>query len=377
MNDNTQKKIFVSYKREDREFTLKLAKALTEKGIHVWIDLQQITAGERWDAEVQKALEQSEILIVILSPASVASQNVMDEVSYAITNKKRIIPVKVKECSIPFRLDRLHFIDFTEGYEAAFMELSKTLDIPPPPPPVPLIHKIIRWIKVRKKIVLWTAGAVVVIIGAGMMLLIFTSNQSCAKKELSLINPPDGTEILMSGKVIDFKWGECPDATQYIFSLRSDSATIVNEAVTGAGYKFNIPDNLLTKALFWKVRNKKNDQQGPWSNEYKITVGEQLIPTLIAPEDHSRIVINNPVVFDWSDCPGAEEYEVRIEFPPNTREPMNTKVTDLLPLGGIKSERKFMFNNAYGPGHRWRVRAKINGQWREWSEKWSFFVAPH
>ena len=41
---NTQKKIFVSYKRDDSEFTLKLAKALADQGIAIWIDQLEITA---------------------------------------------------------------------------------------------------------------------------------------------------------------------------------------------------------------------------------------------------------------------------------------------------------------------------------------------
>ena len=45
---------------------------------------------------------------VVLSPRSVTSQNVMDEVSYALEEGKRVVPIVCEDCKVPFRLRRVH-----------------------------------------------------------------------------------------------------------------------------------------------------------------------------------------------------------------------------------------------------------------------------
>lgn len=54
----TVQKIFFSYSRSDgSEFALRLAVDLKKKGFDVWIDQEDIRAGLKWDAEIEKALE--------------------------------------------------------------------------------------------------------------------------------------------------------------------------------------------------------------------------------------------------------------------------------------------------------------------------------
>jgi hypothetical protein len=124
--------IFFSYSRTDGEFVLKLAKDLRSAGADLWIDQLDIRPGTRWDDEVEKALKAADTVIAILSPAAVASQNIMDEVSYALEENKRLIPIIIAKCEIPFRLKRLQYIDFTEGYEDDFAQLCRVLGLAQP-----------------------------------------------------------------------------------------------------------------------------------------------------------------------------------------------------------------------------------------------------
>lgn len=121
-------KIFFSYSRSDSAFVLKLAKDLRDAGIDLWLDQLDIKPGSHWDSSIQQALNMSHSLIVVLSPTSVASDNVMDEVSFALGNKKTVIPVMLTECSPPFRLMRLQRIDFTGNYQTGLNQLLKTLE---------------------------------------------------------------------------------------------------------------------------------------------------------------------------------------------------------------------------------------------------------
>ena len=100
-------KIFFSYSRSDSPFALTLAKDLREAGADIWIDQLDIPAGTHWDAAVEKALNSAAYVLVILSNASTASTNVMDEVSFAVESGKKIIAVLLEDCLAPFRLRRL------------------------------------------------------------------------------------------------------------------------------------------------------------------------------------------------------------------------------------------------------------------------------
>ena len=127
------RKIFFSYARKDAEFVIRLANDLRNEGQSIWVDQLDIPKGARWDEEVETALKACPCLLVVLTPVSASSQNVLDEVSYALGEKKAIIPILLKECSVPFRLRRLQHIDFTGDYDRAFLELGQALRRLQPP----------------------------------------------------------------------------------------------------------------------------------------------------------------------------------------------------------------------------------------------------
>jgi len=118
---------FFSYSRDDSEFVLQLAGDLKAARASVWMDQLDIVPGQRWDRAIEDALANCPCMIVILSPASVNSTNVMDEVSFALEEKKTVIPVIHKDCTVPFRLRRLQHVDFRQDYGRGLKELLKTL----------------------------------------------------------------------------------------------------------------------------------------------------------------------------------------------------------------------------------------------------------
>lgn len=121
------KTTFFSYSRDDSDFVLKLAKDLRKAGAKIWLDQLDITPGSRWDASIESALNTASNMIVVLSTSSVASHNVMDEVSFALESNKNVIPVLLNECNTPFRLRRLQRIDFTTDYNQGLNLLLEVL----------------------------------------------------------------------------------------------------------------------------------------------------------------------------------------------------------------------------------------------------------
>jgi hypothetical protein len=114
---------FISYSRADSDFVIKLAQDRRQAGVSVWLDQIDISPGERWDKSVQNALKNCSSLLVVYSPNSVASDNVMDEVYYVLGEKRKVIPILYRACEVPFRLQRLQYIDFTENHALGMKKL--------------------------------------------------------------------------------------------------------------------------------------------------------------------------------------------------------------------------------------------------------------
>lgn len=119
---------FISYSRADSEFVIRFVKDLKRMGFEIWLDQIDIPKGSRWDDEIEKALDASTAFIVILSPTSMDSQNVKDEVAYALDARKPILPLVLKPCNPPFRLRRFQFVDFTSRpYEDSLKDVEDWL----------------------------------------------------------------------------------------------------------------------------------------------------------------------------------------------------------------------------------------------------------
>jgi photosystem II stability/assembly factor-like uncharacterized protein len=118
---------FVSYAREDLEFVLRLTKDLKAKGAKVWMDKLDLRPGQRWDSEVEVAVDGCSRMLVVLSPAAVASQKVTNEFMAALDEGKIVIPVLFRECRIPLQLRRLQYADFRADYAVGLEELLMSM----------------------------------------------------------------------------------------------------------------------------------------------------------------------------------------------------------------------------------------------------------
>jgi hypothetical protein len=113
---------FLSYSRSDERFALRFAKDLRGHGVAMWIDQLDIRPSEHWDRAIERAVRDCRGLVVILSPRSVASENVADEISYAIDTGKSVLPVMIEKCTLPLRITRMHMVDATAGYDRALKQ---------------------------------------------------------------------------------------------------------------------------------------------------------------------------------------------------------------------------------------------------------------
>ena len=91
--------VFLSHVSEDRELANYLGERLSESGFQVWWAEERLLPGENWARATGDALEQSDAMIVLVSPDSASSRRVREELNYALGASNyagRVIPVVVR-----------------------------------------------------------------------------------------------------------------------------------------------------------------------------------------------------------------------------------------------------------------------------------------
>ncbi len=122
-------KIFISYSRKDINFVRQLAGDLEKAGYDVWWDLTDLRGGDDWPRVIPAAIESSQFVIVVLSPNSVISDWVEKEYMQAISLRKKIIPIMLTQSRVPFGLNTINYIDFTnEEYGESLSKLLSALE---------------------------------------------------------------------------------------------------------------------------------------------------------------------------------------------------------------------------------------------------------
>ena len=120
--------IFISYSRKDEIFARRLATSLEQMETDVWLDVDDIPAGLKWSTAIQQGLDTADVMLVVISPDSMASPNVEDEWQYFIDHRKPIIPILLRQAKIHFQLNRIQWVDFlNQPYERALAELHEEL----------------------------------------------------------------------------------------------------------------------------------------------------------------------------------------------------------------------------------------------------------
>jgi sugar-specific transcriptional regulator TrmB len=124
--------VFVSYSHHDREYLDRLLihlKPLEKEGlIDLWVDTR-LRAGDRWKKEIERALDQATVAILLVSADFLASDFITNnELPPILRNAedkgKRIIPVILKPCRFTRDKNLRHFHAINDPKEA-FILLSE------------------------------------------------------------------------------------------------------------------------------------------------------------------------------------------------------------------------------------------------------------
>jgi predicted ATPase len=119
--------IFISYNHADSAFVDRLDADLRTQGFDTWVDRERLVAGLGWRRELQEAVERAQVLLIVLSPEAIASQNVQIEYDYALDLGKVVIPVYYRQCNVPMELPAIQWVDFRHSYEQGIAALVQVL----------------------------------------------------------------------------------------------------------------------------------------------------------------------------------------------------------------------------------------------------------
>ena len=124
--------VFVSYSRRDEEFVLRLVDDLEDRQALAWIDRGNIHGGEQWRASIENGIRDAKAFVLVISPNSIASGNVAEELDIAIQLGKPIIPLIYRparmSADLNQRLRRYQILDFGRGgYTQNLLDLFDAL----------------------------------------------------------------------------------------------------------------------------------------------------------------------------------------------------------------------------------------------------------
>ena len=107
--------IFISYARHDRTLVAPLVAALEAEGWSVWWD-PEIVPGQAFDDRITEEIEQASAVVVVWTPASVASRWVRGEAREA-ADRSILVPVRFENARLPIDARAVHTIDLDEWRE--------------------------------------------------------------------------------------------------------------------------------------------------------------------------------------------------------------------------------------------------------------------
>lgn len=157
-------KIFISYKRQDKNKVFPIVEKIKQKtGVDCWIDLSGIESGDQFQNVIINAIENADVVVFMLSKNFVAPYKdektgkidlkkqtfPQKEVMYALNEGKRLVPVSidgttVNDCKwLKFNCGGTDFIKWSDADQRQkfFRDISTWLNTNENPDENPLIHK--------------------------------------------------------------------------------------------------------------------------------------------------------------------------------------------------------------------------------------------
>src|SRR4029077_11112584 len=102
--------VFISYSREDSKFVEALILALIENGWSVWSDKSAVAEGRPFDTQIENAILEAGVTLVVWSRVSVKSRWVRAEAAFAL-GRDKLVPVIAEDIDPPLQFLHIHGVN--------------------------------------------------------------------------------------------------------------------------------------------------------------------------------------------------------------------------------------------------------------------------
>ena len=124
--------VMISYSHKDQRQATMVLGILEKNGIKCWIDYRDALPGENYAGSIVRAIKTAKFMVVLLSAASNASPQVLNEINSAVNNGITIIPFKMDDTALSenmeYYLGKTHWLEaLTPPIEAHINELVKII----------------------------------------------------------------------------------------------------------------------------------------------------------------------------------------------------------------------------------------------------------
>jgi len=158
--------IFISYCRREVGFVDDLASRLEKNGYKVWLDYHSLVPGRPWEEQIFEGLEDSDVVLLVVSKESITSENVYKEWDRFLDKKNRLILLIFENVDLTdysklskykwadladySKLESFEWVDFRGSYEKGLKELFSQLEKPvqedQPPPKKGIKFPAVVWV---------------------------------------------------------------------------------------------------------------------------------------------------------------------------------------------------------------------------------------
>ncbi len=112
----TKMKVFLSYASSDAETGEEVRRALEEAGFEVWDPVIRLGHGSNFALDIGRALEDSDALVVLVSPEAMKSDWIRWELNHALGDPRfegRLLPVELRHTDeLPWILRKFTVLTF-------------------------------------------------------------------------------------------------------------------------------------------------------------------------------------------------------------------------------------------------------------------------
>ena len=105
-----------------------LTNRLEKEGFKVWLDYRTLVPGTPWKGQIDAGLNDSEVVLLVVSKASMTSKYVELEWRHFLDKKKRLILLIFEAVNLPKELEAYEWVDFRGSYEKGLRELLSQLN---------------------------------------------------------------------------------------------------------------------------------------------------------------------------------------------------------------------------------------------------------